>query len=234
LFFLTAVIVAIQEEVEKLLKKGGVNCAWVLGKLEKEREMKSTILLALILVVGQNAGANLTQEHLIVPGVSAGGFILGPNGAQQLRNIKPDRIDRGMSQTRQAWKRFLAGRVIYYTFFIHTVSNGAIDAQPADGVTIDLIWCSGLGFHTANGIMAGGGTLLGSSLDDIRKVFPDIAPVDGTPTIFDDVKQGIAFEFPEVPTGKSRCMAIMVHPRGQSNIATQEQVAELLAHGNKE
>jgi hypothetical protein len=199
------------------------------------KRMKNTIFLALILAVVQGAVAGLAEEHVIVPGVSAGGFTLGSNGAEQLKNRqKPDRIDRGMSRTRQVWKRFLPGKVWSFTLFIHTVNNGATDARPADGVTIDLIWCSGAGFRTDSGLMAGGDSITGSSLDDIRKVFPDVMPVDDTPTILDDVKQGIAFEFLEVPTGKSRCMAIMVHPPGQSNIVTREQVAELLAHGNTE
>jgi hypothetical protein len=197
--------------------------------------MKNTILLALIFVVVQNAVADLARDHVIVPGVSAGGVTLGADGASQLKNRqKPDRIDRGMSQTRQVWKRFLPGRVWSFTLFIHTVNNGVIDAQPADGVTIDLIWCCGAGFQTDSGIMAGGDGASGSTLDDIRKVFPDVVPVDGRPTIFDDVRRGIAFEFSDVPTGKSRCSAIMVHSPGQSNIATREQVADLLAHGNTE
>jgi hypothetical protein len=197
--------------------------------------MKTTILLALVSALVQNAVADFTQDHLIVPGVSAGGLTLGANGAQQLKNrIKPDCIDREMSQTRQVWKRFLPGKVLSFTLFIHTVNNGAIDTQPADGVTIDLIWCSGVGVRTADGIMTGGDALSGSSLDDIRKVFPDVKPVDGTPTILDDLRRGIAFEFREAPTGKSRCMAIMVHPPGRSKVVAHEQVGELLARGNKE
>ncbi|MBV8225769.1 MAG: hypothetical protein JO232_11350, partial [Verrucomicrobia bacterium] len=79
-----------------------------------------------------------------------------------------------------------------------------------------------------------GGIGVGRTLDEIRKNFPDAAPVDGTPTIFDDVKRGIAFEFSSAPIGHSVCIAVTVHPQGQSHIATQEQVAEVLEKGSKE
>jgi hypothetical protein len=114
------------------------------------------------------------------------------------------------------------------TFFVHTVNNGVIDAKPGDGVTIDLIRSTVARFKTSGGIG------VGKTLDEIRKDFPEAAPVDGTPTIFDDVKHGIAFEFSSAPIGHSICIAVMVHRQGQSNIATQEQVAEVLEHGSKE
>lgn len=168
------------------------------------------------------------DDASIVPGVSVEGIALGPDGLTELKKLgKPDRIDRGMSQTREVWRLLRPeGRV--ETLFIHTVNNGVIDAKPADGLTIDLIRTSRARFQTASGIR------VGSTLDQIRKSFPDIAPVDGTPTIFDDVKRGIAFEFSSSPIGHSICIAIMIHPPGKSNIATQEQVAEVLEHGNKD
>jgi hypothetical protein len=108
------------------------------------------------------------------------------------------------------------------------VNNGVIDAKPADGLTIDLIRSTVARFKTSSGIG------VGRTLDEIRKNFPEVAPVDGTPTIFDDVKRGIAFEFSSAPIGHSVCIAVMVHPPGRSNIATQEQVAEVLEHGSKD
>src|SRR5260370_8457893 len=98
-----------------------------------------------------------------------------------------------MSQTRQVWERLRReGRL--ETFFVHTVNNGAIDAQPADGVTIDLIRSTNARFRTAGGIA------VGSTLDQIHKSFPAIAPVEGTPTIFYDVKQRTAFKLTGTPT----------------------------------
>ena len=187
---------------------------------------KAILLTAVISLAGPVLAAR--DEASIVPGVSLEGIALGPNGLNELKKLgKPDRIDRGMSQTRQVWRSLRPeGRV--ETIFIHTVNNGVIDAKPADGLTIDLIRTSMARFQTVSGIR------VGSTLDQIRKSFPDIAPVEGTPTIFDDVKRGIAFEFSSSPIGHSICIAIMIHPPGKSNIATQEQVAEVLENGKKE
>jgi hypothetical protein len=185
------------------------------------------ILLSAVISLGGRVLA-AADEASIVPGVSLEGIALGPNGLNELKKLgKPDRIDRGMSQTRQVWRSLRPeGRV--ETIFIHTVNNGVIDAKPADGLTINLIRTSMARFQTVSGIR------VGSTLDQIRKSFPDIAPVEGTPTIFDDVKRGIAFEFSSSPIGHSICIAIMIHPPGKSTIATQEQVAEVLENGNKE
>jgi hypothetical protein len=172
------------------------------------------------------AGPVTTQKALLIPGESIGGIALGPNGLGELQKLgKPYRIDRGMSQTRQVWKWFKPGGR-FDTFFIHTVSNGATDAQPSDGVTIDLIRTTASRFRAAGGIAAG------SSLEQIRKSFPDATPVDGTPTILHDVKRGIAFEFSSSPTDKAPCVAVMVHKPGQENFATQQQVAEVMMNGN--
>ena len=193
------------------------------------KELKA-VLLALVVSMASHALADsmATEDLTIVPGSSIAGVSLGPNGLQELKKLgKPYRVDRGMSQTRQVWKWSRPeGRLD--TFFVHTVNNGVIDAKPADGLTIDLIRSTVARFKTTGGIG------VGKTLDEIRVGFPDAAPVDGTPTIFDDVKRGIAFEFSSAPIGHSICIAVMVHPQGRSNIATQEQVAEVLEHGSKE
>jgi hypothetical protein len=188
----------------------------------------TAVLLALNLALVGNvlAGPGASQKASVVPGQSLGGIALGPNGLEELKKLgKPYRIDRGMSQTRQVWKWFKPGGR-FDTFFVHTVNNGATDAQPSDGVTIDLIRTTATRFKTADGIAAG------STLEQIRKSFPDAAPADGTPTVLDDVKRGIAFEFSEAQTNQSICIAVMVHTPGQSNFATQQQVAEVLGNGN--
>jgi hypothetical protein len=162
----------------------------------------------------------------IVPGARIFGIALGPNGAQELKKLgKPYRIDSGMSQTRQVWRLPKPGDR-FDILFIHTVNNGAIDAQPADGVTIDLIRSTATRLKTDQGVG------VGSTLEQIRQSFPEAAPVDGVPTILDDVKHGIAFEFSQTPSNQSPCIAIMVHTPGQSNFATQQQVAEVIANGN--
>jgi hypothetical protein len=185
------------------------------------------ILLTMLLPVVSTALA-APEVASIVPGKSIFGIALGPNGAQELKKMgKPYRADHGMSQTREVWKLPRPGGR-FDLFFVHTVNNGATDAQPADGVTIDLIRATSARFKTAAGIG------VGSTLEQIRKSFPDLTPVDDVPTILDDVKRGIAFEFSAAPTNQSICIAVMVHPPGESNVATQQQVAELLENGNTE
>jgi hypothetical protein len=183
-----------------------------------------TLLLSLVLPLANAvlAGPIETGQTSIVPGVSMAGISLGPDGRQELKKLaKPDRVDVGMSQSRQVWK-WVRPEGRSETFFIHTVSNGVVDAQPPDGVTIDLIRSTSARFHTESGIT------VGSTLDQIRKSFPDTVPVSGTPTIFDDVQRGIAFEFSSPPIGHSVCIAVMIHPPGHSDVATQEQVAAVL------
>jgi hypothetical protein len=188
-----------------------------------------TVLLAVVLSIANHtlAGSPGSQDLSIEPGVSMAGITLGPKGAEELKKLgKPYRVDRGMSQTRQVWKWSTPeGR--FDTFFVHTVNNGVIDAQPPDGLTIDLVRSTVARFRTAGGIA------VGSTLDQIRKSFPNVVPVEGTPTIFDDLKQGIAFEFSAAPIGHSVCIAIMVHPPGQAKIVTQAQVAEVLENGSR-
>ena len=209
---------------------------WILKKEElmkvritgnKMKIVTATLVaLSLTLVGSVSAGPAATQKASVVPGQRLGGIALGPNGLDELKKLgKPYRIDRGMSQTHQVWKWFKPGGR-FDTFFVHTVNNGATDAQPADGVTIDLIRTTAARFKTADGIGAG------STWEQIRKDFPDAAPVDGTPTILDDVKRGIAFEFSDAPSNQSICVAVMVHSPGQSNLANQQQVAEVLENGN--
>ena len=193
------------------------------------KELKAVLLALVVSIANYTLADSLaTNDLTIVPGSSMSGVSLGPNGLQELKKLgKPYRIDRGMSQTRQVWKWSRPeGRLD--TFFVHTVDNGVVDAKPANGMTIDLIRSTVARFKTSGGIG------VGSTLDEIRKSFPDVAAVEGTPTIFDDVKRGIAFEFSAAPIGHSVCIAVMVHPQGRSNIATQEQVAEVLEHGSKE
>jgi hypothetical protein len=193
------------------------------------KELKA-VLLALVVSIANHALADsiATNDLAIVPGSSMAGVSLGPDGLQELKKLgKPYRVDRGMSQTRQVWKWSRPeGRLD--TFFVHTVNNGVIDAKPADGLTIDLLRSTVARFKTSGGIG------VGKTLDQIRKDFPDAAPVEWTPTIFDDVKRGIAFEFSSAPIGHSICIAVMVHPQGQSKLATQEQVAEVLEKGSRD
>jgi hypothetical protein len=181
------------------------------------------VVLALVNPVAE--GSVATDRVQIVPGARLASVVLGPNGAKELKKLpRPYRVDHGMSQTRQVWKWARPGGG-FETLFIHTVNNGVIDAQPANGFTIDLIRGTAPAWRTANGVS------VGSSLAQVRAKFPAATRAGNSPTIYDDVKQGVAFEFADQPAASSPCIAIMVHLPGQSRIATQKQVDELLKNG---
>ncbi len=163
----------------------------------------------------------------ILPGVSIAGLRLGPDGAETLRKLgKPFATDDGMSQTRQVWKLPRPGD-LFDTLFIHATNNGATDTQPADGYTIDLIRVTAKRYKTQQGIS------VGSTLDQIQKAFPDAAPIDTIPTVYDASKEGIAFEFEKTPAASSVCIAIMVHTPGGGQIATQENVGAVMEEHGK-
>jgi hypothetical protein len=161
------------------------------------------------------------QWGVIQPGTRLGEFRLGSDGVETLKKlVKPDAVESVKSQTRRVWKWS-----DHETLFVHTVSNDSVDAKPADGVTIVLIRFS---YPSQSTYKTWSNISTGSTLEDIRKSFPDAQPMANTPTVYDDVKQGIAFEFGNEPTSESPCIAIMVHLPGQSQIETQAEVEALL------
>ncbi len=161
-------------------------------------------------------------SNLIIPGQSVGQTYLGSNGSFYLNKLtKPDGVDVGMSQTRQVWVSKKGGQRTD-TLFIHTLSNGALNIQPIQGVTIDDIRVTSPWFHTPNGLSTG------STLAQIRHHFPNVRPVDGERTLYDDAKLGIAFEFAQSATDRSPCIAIMVHPPGDVHVANMEEVNRVL------
>jgi hypothetical protein len=177
------------------------------------------VCLTLALSCGARA-----DDDLIVPGISIGKMRLGSDGADQLSGLpKPAAIDAGMSQTRQVWVENNGGSKD--TLFVHTTANGATDAKPVDGVTIDLIRVTASYFRTRTELRTG------STLGQVLLVYPDCRPLDDENRIYDDSKQGIAFEFDPHPNFRSPCIAIMIHPAGRPNYATQEQVQSILDSG---
>jgi hypothetical protein len=164
------------------------------------------------------------QWGLIQPGVRFGQFRLGTDGAETLKKLtKPTAIDSGKSQTWQVWKWSE-----HEVLLVHTTSNGSLNPEPSPGVTIDLIRFSYPGQTTYK---TWGNISTGSTLEEIQMKFPDAQPLANAPTVYDDVKQGIAFEFEKEPAAQSPCIAIMVHLPGRSEVATQGQVEELLKKG---
>ena len=108
-----------------------------------------------------------------------------------------------------------------------SIAAGRTARAKPDGYTIDLIRVTGKRYKTQQGIS------VGSTLDQIKKAFPDAAPIDTIPTVYDASKEGIAFEFEKTPAASSVCIAIMVHPPGGGQIATQENVAAVMEEHGK-
>ncbi len=165
-------------------------------------------------------------DNLIIPGQSIGQTHLGRNGDLYLNKLpRPDGMDVGMSQTRQVWVSKKGGKRSD-TLFIHTVSNGALNVRPIQGVTIDDIRVTSPWYHTNDGLSTG------STRAQIRRRFPNARPVDGDRTLYDDARLGIAFEFAQSATAKSPCIAIMVHPPGDVHVADMEEVNRVLREGD--
>lgn len=194
----------------------------------------TALLIVLVLTVTgivQAAGRRIcrgpwVQWGLIVPGYRLGEFRLGSDGLETLQKLaKPDAVDTGKSETRQVWKWAEDER-----FFVHMITSTPVNGEADAGVTIDLIRFSYPGlstYKTANEISTG------STLEQIRKSFPDAEPVSTMPTIYDDMKKGIAFEFEKAPIADSPCIAIMVHLPGRTQVANQAEVETLLKNAAK-
>lgn len=161
---------------------------------------------------------------LIVPGKSIGRMALGPNGTEVLKDFgKPAIQDAGMSQTRQVW---LGKENRNTTLSIHTIANGALDAKPQEGVTIDEARTSSRNFHTASGIA------VGSTLKQIQHSFPQARRYQETKPIvlYVDFRRGIAFEFANNKSS-ARCIGITILTPGTSEgkcILCGEEISSLM------
>lgn len=160
-------------------------------------------------------------SSLIVAGKRIGRMVLGPNGYAILKHFsKPNINDAGMSQTRQVW---MGKGDSHATLFIHTTANGAIDAKPENGITIDLIRTSSRSFHTASGIS------VHSTLAQVKHVFPQVhrSHLKSSSVIYVDRQHGIAFEFTR-DVDSARCIAIAVFPPRHPYIVTSADVNRLI------
>ena len=194
----------------------------------KQRQQILTVfsLLAALGMAALPPAPSIAGDNLIIPGQGIGQTHLGKNGNLYLSKLpKPDGVDVGMSQTRQVWISKKGGKRSD-TLFIHTVSNGALNVQPIQGVTIDDIRVTSPWYHTHSGISTR------STLAQIRRHFPNVRPIDGDRTLYDESKLGIAFEFAQSATAGSPCIAIMVHPPGDVHLADMEEVNRVLREGD--
>jgi hypothetical protein len=164
---------------------------------------------------------NPRQALSMVPGDRLGIYRLSTDGAESLEKMgKPAAIQSSDSETKRVFD--WGDQTL---LFVHTVSNRLSGAEPRDGVTIDMLRFS---CPTETGVKTANGIHTGSTMAEVRDAFPEAQPVASAPWVYDDVKQGIAFEFEKSPAPESPCIAITIHVPGQSRIVTQEQVETLL------
>jgi hypothetical protein len=163
-----------------------------------------------------------TGSNPIVAGQSIGQTHLGRNGAVDLAKLpKADADDSGMGRYRSVWlSKEQGGRTD--TLYIYSVANDPRDIQPRNGVSIWLIRVTSPWYRTSDGLSTG------STLPRILHRFPGALPTGQSQTLYDDAKHGIAFEFAGRATADSPCIAIMVHPPGNVNLATAQDVNEIL------
>jgi len=163
-----------------------------------------------------------TGSNLIVPGRSIGQAHLGRYGAVYLAKLpNPDADDSGMGRYRSVWlSRKAGGRAD--TLYIYSVANDPRNIKPLNGVSIKLIRVTSPWYRTSKGLSTG------STLSQILGHFPGVRPADRSQTLYDDAKRGIAFEFAGPARSGSACIAIMIHPPGDVNLATAQDVNEIL------
>jgi hypothetical protein len=183
----------------------------------------AVVVIALFGAILLGDASAQSGSNLIVPGQSIGQTHLGRFGADDLAKLpKPEADDSGMGKYRSVWlSKNQAGRKD--TLYISSIANGPRDIKPRSGVSIQLIRVTSPWYNTTNGISTG------KTLSQILGRFPGARPTDQTEDLYDDANQGVAFEFAGSVTSKSPCIAIMVHPAGQVNLATAKDVNGILS-----
>lgn len=180
-----------------------------------KRKFLLPLLLATTVVLPSLARCEQTDDELIVPGKRIGEWRLGPNAQNPEPTLAlPDwSIYIGFKH-----RPGVRARLRPTTIAVHKVSNRSLGVEPADGFTVDLIYVDGGAYHTANGYTI-------YSDQELGRLYPQATPSSENPKIYDDKKQGIAFEFGTDAFAKS-CVGIMVHLPGKPAFATLDQVME--------
>jgi hypothetical protein len=171
------------------------------------------LFLAAAVLFPSMARSQQTEDDLIVPGKRIGEWRLGPNA----ENPEPTlALPDWLIYIRFKHLPGVRARLRPITIAVHKVSNRSVGVEPGDGFTVDLIYVDGGSFHTANGYTV-------YSDKELARFYPEATPLSENPKIYDDQKQGIAFEFGADAFAKS-CVGIMVHLPGKPAFTTLEQV----------
>jgi hypothetical protein len=173
------------------------------------------LLLAMAVVLPSLARCEQTDDDLIIPGKRIGEWRLGANA----QNPEPTlALPDWLIYIRFHHRPGVRARLRPTTIAVHKVSNHSVGVEPADGFTVDLIYVDGGPFHTANGYTV-------YSDQELGRLYPEATPSSENPKIYDDKRQGIAFEFGTDAFAKS-CVGIMVHLPGRPAFTTLDQVMD--------
>ena len=100
-----------------------------------------------------------------------------------------------------------------YTLGVYTVRNDI-----GNTTNVKQVWTNSPVFHTA------AGDRVGSTLHKILRDFPDAKPLslaglehDAGTVLYDDPQDGISFQIAQTP--RRKCLAILIHPAGQSALS---------------
>lgn len=152
-----------------------------------------------------------TRSNLIIPGEKIGKAILNTD-ASNLEQLfgKPDLSDAAMGK---AWMTWYGKRDEHNNKTELNIYTAYKDSTMM-GKAVQQVRTTSSYFSTENNIH------VYSSLDDIRKAFPNVQKVDEMKQegrnieVYDDVKNGIAFEVADAKD-QHICIAIFVHHKGK-------------------
>ena len=155
---------------------------------------------------------NTTADKLIIPGEKIGKALLNTN-ADSLEILfgKPDMSDAAMGK---AWLTWYGKKRDEHNNKTELDIYTAYKDTSMREKTVQQIRTTSSYFHTENDIHVYG------SLSEVRKAFPQMHKVKQSAEdekkmlVFDDVQNGIAFEF-ENETGQKMCTGIFVHGKGK-------------------
>jgi hypothetical protein len=161
----------------------------------------------------------LATDNLIVPGARIGQAFVGESMEDVHKDIgKPDSGDFAMSHGLETWLSTTNG--VTNQLEIYSVRDFSRKSEP---LTVKHIRVTSPAFSTSGGISTR------SMLSDIQRSFKGARAVAYYVSgpgervyVYDDVKQGIAFEVARgkgrLPATESRCVAIVVHARGEKAV----------------
>jgi len=179
---------------------------------------KRALLWGLVLVCLPPASV-LAADNLIVPGGRVGKVFVGESSDDVHKDLgRPDSSDFAMSHGLETW--ISAANGVTNQLEIYSVRDFSRQGEP---LTVKHIRVTSPAFSTSNGISTG------STLSEIQSSFKGARAVayymsgdGGRVYVYDDVKHGIAFEVARgkgnLSATKSRCVAIVVHARGEKSV----------------